>query len=96
MLKILSQIKQDKPAVHLQGRGEPLLQHGFLSYITTLKKEDITTSFTTNDTIMTTSLAEELSESGIDGITFSMARSSALTQDRLRGEGTFALLQRLL
>ena len=91
-LHILSQIKKDKPTVHLQGWGEPLIQKGFLSFVRLLKQEGINTSFTTNGSVMTKNLAEELLESGVDGITFSMAGSCSTTQDELRGAGTFSLL----
>lgn len=94
--RIVSQIKEEKPAVHLQGWGEPLIQEGFLSFARQLNKENISTSFTTNGTVMTKNLAVAIIESGVDGITFSMAGACASTQDGLRGAGTFALLQKAI
>ena len=79
--------------IHLQGWGEPLLHPKLFSYIKQLKEEDFTVSFTTNGTIMTSELAQDILRSGLDGITFSMAGSCPQTQDALRGKGTF---QRLL
>jgi MoaA/NifB/PqqE/SkfB family radical SAM enzyme len=91
--RILLQIKDYKPDVHLQGWGEPLIQRKLLSFVQQLKSERISTSFTTNGTIMSQSLAKSRIESGVDGVTFSMAGGCSLTQDSLRGDGTFALLQ---
>ena len=91
--RILLQIKDFKPDVHLQGWGEPLIQRKFLSFVQQLKREKISTSFTTNGTIMSQSIANSIVESGVDGVTFSMAGGCSLTQDSLRGGGTFALLQ---
>lgn len=96
ILRILSQLKHQKPNIHLQGWGEPLLQKDFLSFVRHFKREQITTSFTTNGTVMTDTLAQSIVESGVDGVTFSMAGACSCTQDKLRGEGTFALLQRAL
>ena len=92
--RILSQIKEDKPAVHLQGWGEPLIQDGFISFLQQLARAGIASSFTTNGTIMTEKLAESLVDSGVGGITFSMAGACSKTQDRLRGQGSFALLKK--
>lgn len=91
--KILQQIKEYKPNVHLQGWGEPLTQKNFLFFVRQLKREGINTSFTTNGTIMGAGLAKSIVKSGVDGVTFSMAGGCALTQDKLRGKGTFSLLQ---
>lgn len=92
-VRILSEIRDDKPDVHLQGWGEPLIQKDFLSFVRQLKSEKIITSFTTNGTVMSEKLARSIVESGVDGVTFSMAGGCSLTQDNLRGDGTFALLQ---
>ena len=91
--RILLQIKKIKPDVHLQGWGEPLIQRNFLSFVRQLKREKIGTSFTTNGTVMSEDFAKSIIESGVDGVTFSMAGACALTQDKLRGDGTFLLLQ---
>ena len=86
--RIIGQLKQTKPTVHLQGWGEPLLQKNFLDYVKLLKNEKICTSFTTNGSVMHARLASELIESGLDGITFSMAGFRSATHDELRGEGS--------
>ncbi len=91
--RILLQIKDYKPDVHLQGWGEPLIQRKFLSFVQQLKREKISTSFTTNGTVMSENIATAIVESGVDGVTFSMAGGCSLTQDSLRGDGTFLLLQ---
>lgn len=91
--KILQQIGDFRPNVHLQGWGEPMVQSNFLSFVQKLKREGINTSFTTNGTVMTESLVKSIIESGVDGVTFSMAGGCAVTQDKLRGKGTFLLLR---
>lgn len=90
--RILAQVRHEKPAVHLQGWGEPLGQDDFLSFVRQVKKADMSASFTTNGTVMTENLAESLMATGFDGITFSMAGACSLTQDKLRGVGTFERL----
>lgn len=87
---IVEQLSASKPNVHLQGWGEPLIQNNFIAYIKRLKKEDISTSFTTNGTIMSQDLACDLIASGLDGITFSLAGATSNTHDGLRGAGSFA------
>ena len=82
-----------KSSVHLQGWGEPLLHPDTLFHIRQLKADGIKVSFTTNGTVMDNTLAEALVDSGLDGITFSMAGNSSSTQDKLRGIGSFSLLQ---
>jgi len=77
----------------LQGWGEPLLHPDTLFHIRQLKADGIKVSFTTNGTVMDKTLAEALVDSGLDGVTFSMAGNSSSTQDKLRGIGTFSLLQ---
>jgi len=91
--RILLQIRDYKPDVHLQGWGEPLIQKKFLSFVRQLKREKIISSFTTNGTVMSENFAKSIVESGVDGVTFSMAGGCSLTQDNLRGDGTFVLLQ---
>lgn len=89
--RILTQLPLNV-SVHLQGWGDPLLHKDTLKHIEQLKNIDSTVSFTTNGT--NTSLAEALIASGLDGLSFSMAGNNSTTQDRLRGEGSFSLLQK--
>ena len=80
-------------SVHLQGWGEPLLHPDTLFHIRQLKAAGAKVSFTTSGTVMDKTVAEALVDSGLDGITFSMAGNSSSTQDKLRGIGSFSLLQ---
>ncbi|MBU0943775.1 MAG: radical SAM protein [Proteobacteria bacterium] len=81
-----------KVSVHLQGWGEPLLHPDIFFHIRQLKSTGGIVSFTTNGTIMDKTVADALVDSGLDGLTFSMAGNSDSTQDSLRGRGSFALL----
>lgn len=89
---ILAQLP-DKSSIHLQGWGEPLLHPDTLSHIKQLKATGAMVSFTTNGTLMDAKVADSLINSGLDGLTFSMAGSSSSTQDKLRGVDSFSLLQ---
>jgi MoaA/NifB/PqqE/SkfB family radical SAM enzyme len=90
---ILAQIKDVKPVVHLQGWGEPLLHPETLAHVKQLKAIDSVVSFTTNGTVMDNSIAESLIESGLDGLTFSMAGITRHSQNHLRGPETLAQLK---
>lgn len=94
--RIIDQIKQTKPTVHLQGWGEPLLQKNFLDYVRLLKNEKIITSFTTNGSVMDERLARAVIESSVDGITFSMAGFRSATHDELRGQGSLTRLKQAI
>jgi MoaA/NifB/PqqE/SkfB family radical SAM enzyme len=83
-------------AVHLQGWGEPLLLDHFISFINIAKKSGCVVSFTSNGSIMDKELAKRLINSGVDGITFSMAGATAATQDQLRGKHSFRRLDATL
>lgn len=91
--RLLEQIKGYKPTVHLQGWGESLLHERIFSYILDLKNCDIPVTFSSNGTTLTEALADEVVQSGLDGITFSMSGTCSATQDPLRGEGSFACLE---
>ena len=87
--RVITEIEDIKPNVHLQGWGEPLVQDDFLDYVEILKDLGFSVTFTTNGTLMNSRRAADIINSGIDGITFSMAGATAVTHDRLRGDGTF-------
>ncbi|BHH82114.1 radical SAM protein [Desulforhopalus sp. 52FAK] len=87
--RIVTEIGDIKPNVHLQGWGEPLVQDDFLDYVKILKDFDFSVTFTTNGTLMTSRLAADIIEVGVDGITFSMAGATPATHDELRGSCTF-------
>ncbi len=88
----LQGVFQQTRAVHLQGWGEPLLFDHFISLIKSARKSGCTVSFTSNGSIMDKELAMRLINSGVDGITFSMAGATAETQDQLRGKHSFRRL----
>lgn len=78
--------------LHLQGWGEPLLLDHLGEYIISAKQAGCRVSFTSNGFNLDAIRARQLVQSGVDGITFSMAGSSATVHDGLRGESS---LQRL-
>lgn len=85
--RLFSLIQGQLPAsssVHLQEWGEPLLHPDTLSHIKQQKATGAMVSFTTNGTLMDTTVAESLIDSGLDGLTFSIAGNSSSTQDKLR------------
>lgn len=92
--RILDQIKGYRPPVHLQGWGESLLHKRLFQFIVELKECDIPVTFSSNGTMLTEALADDLVKSGLDGITFSMSGTSSETQDPLRGDGSFERLER--
>ncbi|MGB3211072.1 MAG: radical SAM protein [Desulforhopalus sp.] len=92
---ILAQIPA-KVSIHLQGWGEPLLHPDTLSHIRELKAAGAMVSFTTSGSLMESTLAHALIDSGLDGLTFSMAGNCRSTQDNLRGAGSFAHLQKAI
>lgn len=91
--RILSQTRDIKPVVHLQGWGEPLLHPETITHVKQLKAMGSVVSFTTNGTIMNSTIARSLIESGLDGLTFSMAGITRHSQDHLRGAGTLEQLK---
>lgn len=90
--KLLSGLNKEITGIHLQGWGETLLDGDVQAFIMAAKARKLKVSFTTNGTIMSPYLAKGLIDSGLDGLTFSMAGNCAETQDVLRGKGTFSKL----
>lgn len=82
--------------VHVQGWGETLLVAGLADWINWFKGFGCQVSFTTNGTLLTTTIINDLLASGLDGITFSMAGGSRGVQDLLRGQGTHEKLWQAL
>ncbi|WDP90873.1 MAG: radical SAM protein [Desulfobacter sp.] len=79
-------------SVHLQGWGEPLLHPDLPAMIRVCKARGLVVSFTTNGSFMDRGLADRLIEAGLDAITFSMAGGGEVTQDAVRGRGSFRRL----
>lgn len=75
--------------VHLQGWGEPLLHPDFLDMVAFAREAGCSVSTTTSGRYMTRDLAEELVESGLDVIAFSLAGATAGTNDSLRAGTPF-------
>lgn len=89
--KIVDQLPK-QATIHLQGWGEPLLHPDTIRHITYLKEKGFTVSFTTNGSLMTREIGEQLLQAGLDGITFSMAGGKEKTHDILRGKNSFKKL----
>jgi MoaA/NifB/PqqE/SkfB family radical SAM enzyme len=77
-------------SVHLQGWGESLLRSDCAGLVGRMKKAGLMVSLSSNGSCMSSELARELMEAGLDSMAFSFAGTSAAEQDPLRGAGTFA------
>lgn len=75
--------------VHLQGWGEPLDHPDFLDMVAVAREAGCSVSTTTSGRRMTRDLAEALVESGLDVIAFSLAGTTAGTNDSLRAGTPF-------
>lgn len=75
--------------VHLQGWGEPLLHTDFLDMVAFARQAGCSVSTTTSGRHMTRDLAEGLVESGLDVVAFSLAGTTAATNDSLRAGTPF-------
>lgn len=75
--------------VHLQGWGEPLLHPDFLDMVAVARQAGCSVSTTTSGRHMTRDLAEGLVESGLDVVAFSLAGTTAATNDSLRAGTPF-------
>lgn len=75
--------------VHLQGWGEPLLSTDLFKIIEQLKNHPVKLSFTTNGTCLTTKMAENIIDTRVDSVTFSMAGGKEQTHDQLRGSHSY-------
>lgn len=93
MFSSLQDVFQRTQTVHLQGWGESLLLDDIGWYIRLAKRSGCRVTFTSNGSLMDEDMAHSLVQSGVDGITFSMAGVSAALQDSLRGEHSFAHLE---
>lgn len=76
-------------AMHLQGWGETLLRDDCVELVQRVKQSGCQVSLSSNGTIMSERLAGNLIEAGLDSVAFSFAAPDRLTQDGLRGPGTF-------
>ena len=79
--------------LHLQGWGEPLVLDALGEYIISAKQTGCRVSFTSNGFCLDEVRARQLVQSGVDGITFSMAGSSVKVHDGLRGESSLQHLE---
>ncbi|MEA3230821.1 MAG: radical SAM/SPASM domain-containing protein [Thermodesulfobacteriota bacterium] len=77
-------------SIHLQGWGESLLRKDCFTLIRQLKKLGPKISLGSNGMVMDQDMAQDLIQSGLDSMAFSIAGVSAVQQDPLRGKGTFA------
>lgn len=80
---------RESERVHLQGWGEPLDHPDFLDMVAMVRRAGCRVSTTTSGQRMTRELAEDLVASGLDVIAFSLAGTTAETNDRLRAGASF-------
>jgi MoaA/NifB/PqqE/SkfB family radical SAM enzyme len=76
--------------VHLSGFGEPLLYPQLTEIVRATKAAGCHVSFTTNGTLLSRALSEELLGQGIDAINVSIDAGSPQTYENVRGAGRFA------
>lgn len=74
--------------IHYLG-GEPLMAPALIPSMLFAKKNNITTTITTNGTLLTQNMAEMLFELNIAFLSVSLEGISSYTNDIIRGKGTF-------
>lgn len=70
--------------VHLQGWGEPLLHNDIVEMVVIAKQHGCATGLTTNATLLSRELAEELVEAGLDVVGISIAGATTRTHASMR------------
>jgi MoaA/NifB/PqqE/SkfB family radical SAM enzyme len=76
-------------SLHLQGWGESLLRDDCPALVAKAKGAGLAVSISSNGSIMSSALARNLIDAGLDSMAFSFAGTSSAEQDPLRGEGSF-------
>ena len=77
--------KHGLPTVNINGLGEPLLRKDIIEFIRYAKEHGVVdVMFHTNGTIMTTKLAEDLIDAGLDRIVFSVDSPDKKTYESMR------------
>ena len=77
--------KHGLPTVNINGLGEPLLRKDIIEFIRYAKEHGVVdVMFHTNGTIMTTKLAEDLIDAGLDRIVFSVDSPDKETYESMR------------
>ncbi|MBM9603719.1 radical SAM/SPASM domain-containing protein [Desulfopila inferna] len=79
----------DYSSVHLQGWGESLLRSDCPELINRFKQAGVRVSLSSNGSIMSIDLAQNLLAAGLDSMAFSLAGASPQRHDVLRGRGSF-------
>jgi radical SAM protein with 4Fe4S-binding SPASM domain len=75
--------------IHLAG-GEPTLEEeGLINYLKTTKELRLVTSMSTNAILLTPELCEKILSNNLYAFTISLEGHNSLTNDIIRGEGTF-------
>ncbi len=70
--------------VHLQGWGEPLLHKGIVEMVRIAKQRGCAVGLTTNATLLSMELAEELVSTGLDVVGISIAGAAGETHSEIR------------
>ncbi|WP_052507017.1 radical SAM protein [Desulfonatronovibrio magnus] len=87
--KALLPALQKTDLAYLQGWGEPLLHKDFPEMVRLAKEAGCTVGVTTNGILLRESLLEKLIESGLDILAFSLAGTTAATNDPVRAGAPF-------
>ncbi len=87
--KALLPALQKTDLAYLQGWGEPLLHKDFPEMVRLAKESGCTVGVTTNGILLRESLLEKLIESGLDILAFSLAGTTAATNDPVRAGAPF-------
>ena len=87
--KIVHRLKEmNFTRLHLLG-GEPLLSSNLFDFILNGQKEDLDVSIVTNGTLLNSDMMKKLCNSGVWSLSVSLDGTTALVNDRIRGEGVF-------
>jgi radical SAM protein with 4Fe4S-binding SPASM domain len=87
IIELINQLAAYRPHIYFGG-GEPFIREDFLEILTDVKSFNLSTSFTTNGTLLEPKKIEKITELGIDSINVSIDGPEEL-HDKLRGHGNF-------
>lgn len=85
--KIIDQLSPYNPHIYIGGT-EPFIREDFILILKYIKNHNMSVSFTTNGTLLTRKLTEELFGIGVDCINFSLDGNEKM-HDKIRGIGVY-------
>jgi radical SAM protein with 4Fe4S-binding SPASM domain len=87
VFELINQLNQFKPSIYIGG-SEPFIRKDFLSILRHIKKHNLNVAFTTNGTLINTSINNELVNLAVDTVTFSLDGDEK-AHDEIRGKRIF-------